>query len=65
MAGAKTIIMSLWKVDDRATQLLMSEFYTNWISRKQPKREAFRHVQNTVKKQYPEPSYWAGFVMLD
>lgn len=65
MAGAKTIIMSLWKVDDRATQLLMTEFYTNWISKKQPKREAFRNAQNTVKKQYPKPSYWAGFVMLD
>ena len=65
MAGAKTIIMSLWRVDDGATQLLMTEFYTNWISKKQPKREAFRNAQNTVKKQYPGPSYWAGFVMLD
>ena len=65
MAGAKTIIMSLWKVDDRATQLLMTEFYTNWISKKQPKREAFKNAQNTVKKQYPKPSFWAGFVMLD
>ena len=65
MAGAKTIIMSLWKVDDRATQLLMTEFYTNWISKKQPKRVAFRNAQNIVKKQYSEPSYWAGFVMLD
>ena len=65
MAGVKTIIMSLWKVDDHATQQLMTEFYTNWISKKQPKREAFKNAQNTVKKQYPEPSYWAGFVMLD
>lgn len=65
MAGAKTIIMSLWRVDDRATQLLMTEFYTNWITKKQAKREAFHNAQNTVKKQYPEPSYWAGFVMLD
>ena len=65
MAGAKTIIMSLWKVDDRATQLLMTEFYTNLISKKQPKREAFRNAQNTVKDKYPKPSYWAGFVMLD
>ena len=65
MAGAKTIIMSLWKVDDNATQLLMTEFYTNWISKKQLKREAFKNAQNTVKKQYPEPLYWAGFVMLD
>ena len=65
MAGAKTIIMSLWKVEDRATQLLMTEFYTNWITKKQPKREAFKNAQNSVKKQYSKPSYWAGFVMLD
>ena len=74
MAGAKTIIMSLWKVDDRATQLLMTEFYTNWISKKQPKREAFRNAQNAVryyKDKYGDyiylnkPYYWAGFIMLD
>ncbi len=73
MAGAKTIIMSLWKVDDNATQLLMTEFYTNWISKKQSKREAFRNAQNTVRYakdsegdyMYNNPIYWAGFIMLD
>ena len=65
MAGAKTIIMSLWKVDDRATQLLMTEFYNNWINKKQSKREAFRNAQNSVKEEFKKPEYWAGFVMLD
>ena len=74
MAGTKTIIMSLWKVDDNATQLLMTEFYTNWITKKQPKREAFRNAQNAVryyKDEYGDyiyinkPYYWAGFIMLD
>ena len=64
-AGAQTIIMSLWPINDAATQLLMSEFYRNWITEHQSKREAFRNAQNTVRSQYEEPVYWAGFVMLD
>ena len=64
-AGVKTIIMSLWKVSDPATQMFMSEFYANWLDRKQSKREAFRNAQNAVRAHYTEPYYWAGFVMLD
>ena len=64
-AGAQTIIMSLWKVNDATTQLLMTEFYRNWITNHQSKREAFRNAQNTVRSQYEEPVYWAGFIMLD
>lgn len=31
-AGTKTILMSLWKVDDKATQMLMTEFYRGYLS---------------------------------
>ena len=31
-AGANTLLMSLWKVDDTATQLLMTQFYKNLLS---------------------------------
>ena len=65
MAGVQTIIMSLWKVNDQATQLLMTEFYNNWIGKHQSKRDAFRNAQNTVRTRYEEPVYWAGFIMLD
>lgn len=66
MAGAQTIIMSLWKVDDYATQLLMTEFYTNWISNKYAsKHTAFTQAQKTVKTKYPSPECWAGFILLD
>lgn len=64
-AGVQTIIMSLWPVNDAATQLLMTEFYHNWITIRQSKREAFRNAQNTVRAKYEEPFYWAGFIMLD
>ncbi|MBO5143651.1 MAG: CHAT domain-containing protein [Clostridia bacterium] len=65
MAGTQTIIMSLWPVNDSATQMLMTEFYNNWIVKKQSKREAFKNAQNAVRAKYEEPEYWAGFVMLD
>ncbi len=32
LAGAERVLISLWEVDDQATQLLMREFYSNWLS---------------------------------
>ena len=64
-AGVRSLIMTLWPVNDSAAQLMMTEFYRNWITNHQSKREAFRNAQNTVRHKYVEPEYWAGFVMLD
>jgi len=58
-AGSSSIVASLWQVDDRATSLLMTEFYANL--KKGDKREALRQAQLSVKKQYPHPFYWAAF----
>lgn len=65
LAGVRTIIMSLWKVNDAATQMLMTEFYTNWITNKMSKRKAFETAKQKVRVNHPEPSCWAGFIMLD
>jgi CHAT domain-containing protein len=65
-AGVKTLIMSLWKVDDAATELMMKTFYDNLLSGKS-KRESFALAQQVVResKNYSNPYYWAGFIMLD
>lgn len=63
-AGAKSVIMSLWKVDDIATQKLMGYFYTNWIEHKLSKREALKVAQLTLMKEYPSPYYWGAFVLI-
>ena len=65
LAGVQTIIMSLWKVNDAATQMLMTEFYSHWIVNKMSKRKAFETAREKVRAKYPEPSCWAGFIMLD
>lgn len=65
MAGVQTILMSLWPVDDDATQMMMSSFYRHWILQYETKRDAFIHAQEEVKQKYPQPSYWAAFVLLD
>ena len=63
-AGVETIIMSLWEVDDEATQELMTTFYRYWFSGKN-KREAFQQAQVELRRTRPDSYYWAGFIMLD
>lgn len=63
IAGAKSILMSLWKVDDAATQLLMTSFYDAWIGGK-TETEALHHAQDIVKEKYPHPNYWGAFVVV-
>jgi CHAT domain-containing protein len=62
VAGAKAILMSLWKVDDTATQLLMSSFYAAYTMH--DKRTAFKMAQQKLKEKYKEPLYWGAFVMI-
>lgn len=63
-AGAESIMMSLWKVDDKATQILMNEFYKNLVIEGN-QYDALKKAQNTVRQQYPNPYYWAGFILID
>jgi len=35
LAGSRSLILSLWEVDDRATALLMTRFYQNWLGKRE------------------------------
>lgn len=63
VAGAKSILMSLWQVNDLTTQELMTTFYEEWLS-SGDKLQAFRTAQQKIKNKYPHPYYWGGFVMV-
>jgi CHAT domain-containing protein len=63
-AGVGSIVMSLWKVPDEATSLLMNSFYAALISGIE-KHEALKKAMYEVRKKYKDPYYWAGFVILD
>lgn len=69
MAGANSILMSLWKVDDAATCLLMTEFYRNWINIGMSKHDALETARQAIRshteKGWDNPKYWAAFIMLD
>lgn len=77
-AGVRTIIMSLWEVDDYATGLLMKKFYeylNKNISPSESLRMAQHYVENyngvirvngeKVHVNYSDPKYWAAFIVLD
>ncbi|WP_258105081.1 CHAT domain-containing tetratricopeptide repeat protein [Marinoscillum sp. MHG1-6] len=65
VAGADRMIMSLWKVDDIATQKLMSAFYQNWTRGGLSPEAAFQKAQIDLMKTYPHPYYWGAFVMVE
>ena len=60
--------MSLWEVDDTATQILMTQFYKNYLSG-QSKRKSLLSAQKYLREydngKYNNPKYWAAFIMLD
>lgn len=66
LAGANTLLMSLWKVDDTATKMLMTDFYKHYLSGKS-KQESLHLAQKTLRKssEYSDPQYWAAFILLD
>ncbi len=63
-AGAQTIIMSLWNIDDNATALMMETFYKELV-KTNSKHKAFHKAQSAARELYEDPYYWASFIMLD
>ncbi|MCW5911068.1 MAG: tetratricopeptide repeat protein [Cyclobacteriaceae bacterium] len=62
--GVKSVVATLWKVDDEATSLLMTEFYRNM--RTMATLDALREAQITLSRnpKYQHPYYWAGAILL-
>jgi CHAT domain-containing protein len=63
LAGAKTLVMSLWSVPDEPTRELMEDFYQRVLSGR-PRAAALREAQLALRAKYPDPYYWGAFVCL-
>lgn len=63
VAGAKVLVMSMFKVDDDATQKLMLKFYQKWLNSGRL-RESFIEAKKELRTEYPEPIYWGAFMMI-
>ena len=64
IAGAHTIVMTLWKVNDLVTKEFMCEFYGQ-IKEGLEYHEAFRIAQKRLRLKYQDPLLWAPFVIID
>ncbi len=58
-AGTPAVVTTLWKVDDRASYVLMREFYAQLAAR--GPAEALREAQRAAMKEFPHPFAWAAF----
>lgn len=63
IAGSKSVVMSLWKVNDQTTMELMTEFYQN-LNNSIDKHTSFRNAQLDLKKKHPNPKYWGAFNII-
>ncbi|NIV95793.1 CHAT domain-containing protein [candidate division KSB1 bacterium] len=69
-AGAKSVLMTLWKVDDKFTSELMPRFYDNYLNHGLSKASALREAKRTVTNRpnesgvyYQHPFFWASFTL--
>ena len=65
LAGSRSVLASLWSVNDESTSLLMETFYTR-LRAGDDKAEALRTAQLAVraKEGFEHPYYWSGFVLF-
>jgi CHAT domain-containing protein len=65
-AGARSVVVSLWKVNDRSTALLMEHFYQPLLAQRRPRERALAEAKRALLAE-PEtrsPFYWAPFVLI-
>lgn len=61
--GARSLLVSLWSVDDAVTQRMMVRFYHHWLAGAS-KAEALRRAQADIRATHPNPRYWAAFQLV-
>jgi CHAT domain-containing protein len=62
-AGAASLIVSLWTVDDASMTRLISEFYSHWLAGCS-KVEALRKAQHSILNEYEHPYFWSPLILV-
>lgn len=62
-AGARDLLISLWKVEDTMTKVLMVKFYS-YLNQQYSRRESFKRAQLDLMHEVRNPRQWGGFVMV-
>jgi CHAT domain-containing protein/Tfp pilus assembly protein PilF len=63
VAGAETVVMSLWKVNDETTRKLMEGYYRNLL-KGQGRATALREAMGELRRTQPHPHHWAPFIAM-
>ena len=65
-SGASSVLVSLWKVNDASTALLMREFYQGILKKKRHRARALADAKRRLlkKKETRSPFHWAPFVLV-
>jgi CHAT domain-containing protein/Tfp pilus assembly protein PilF len=63
VAGAETVVMSLWKVNDETTRELMEAYYRNLLAG-QGRATALREAMRMLRLTQAHPHYWAPFIAM-
>ena len=62
-SGAKSVLSTLWRIDDKSTSAFMSYFY-GFLSQGKSKTQSLRLAKlKMIKSSYTHPFYWAAFVL--
>lgn len=62
-AGAQSLLLSLWDVNDQSTTLFMQSFYTH-LAAGQSKAQAFAAATREVRQSHRHPYFWAAFILV-
>jgi CHAT domain-containing protein len=63
IAGAETLVTSLWKLNDEATRQLLEGYYRR-LSAGQGRTTALNEAMRALRKKQPHPHYWAPFLAI-
>ena len=64
VAGARTLVMSLWKVPDEETRELMETFYRTLLHDGRSRVDALHEAQLALRRRFPEdPFFWGAFIL--